>query len=161
MELCRSIASVMLVFAFAMGCTEGERHHWDRVPYCDGPSGSFTAHLRVITKHDDGGSIQTLHGMRPLGDVLAHSELLVAVVACDSPDLLPEARRNAGDIARQLTESTVPAICAGQRVVVQPVRVLAAPTDAKGYDGSLAFPAVPSELLGCDRGAVTLGSGAG
>ena len=163
-EVFRWMAVLVLVLACATGCTEEGRYHWDRVPYCaagDGPSGgSFRAHLRVISKHDDGGSIQTLHGMRPLGDVLSRSEVLVAIVACDSPELLPEVRRNAMEVVGQMTPSTVPLICASQRRVVPPVRVLAGPTDAKGFDGSLAFPEVPSEWLACSRGAVMLGSGA-
>lgn len=140
-------------------CSDG-RYHWIDVPYCEvrpGVRGShFEGTLRVLTEHDDGGGISTLHGMRPHRSVVTQDEVRVAVIACDSDELTHAGALE--DVLDRFDEDTVPEICPGQRVIVPPTLVSAEPTTQSGYDGALRFPTVPAGALRCASGTVTLGS---
>ena len=153
---------LVLALLFSPACAK-QRYHWESVPYCAGSDGvgggHFARPLRLLTRHGDGGGVSTLHGMRPSRSVEFSSELLFALVACESADLLPEAR-DLETLLSRFTESSVPAICAGQRVVVPPTRVRATKTSRQGFQGALRFPEVPVAELKCTGGSVALGSGA-
>jgi hypothetical protein len=142
------------------GCSKKD-FHWEDVPYCEvepgHAAGHFVTSLRVLTKHGDGGGVSSLHGMRPLRDIEHRSEILVAVVACASDEMLPDFDLHA--FLREFDSSTIPEVCPGQRTVVTPVEVEASPTDQPGFHGALPFPAVPDAELSCTAGTVALGRG--
>jgi len=155
----RALPITVALVVVLTGCSE-RRYHWTDVPYCEvapGRAGShFEGTLRVLSEHDGGGGISTLHGMRPNRGVVTEDEVLVAVVACASDELLPAAH-DLDVVLDAYGDGAVPEVCAGQRLVVPPTRVTAEPTTQSGYDGALRFPPVPPEALRCAAGAVTLG----
>jgi hypothetical protein len=111
------------------------------VPFCDGvPRTTFTEDLRYVYTSRDGSAYGVLDPSNPrLRLKTKASSVLLAVVAC--PSLAKPAPASNGG----LTESHVPAICDGQKVVFHGRLDAEADERAKLFDyaGVFRFPEIP------------------
>ncbi len=170
----RTLLLALLLPALLLTACSDDKYGWTRVPYCKLPPNTWGSHfstrLRVLTKHDDGYGVSSLHGMRPQRSLLFDDELLVAVVACAAKSL----RLDSATLAERMEAfdaEHIPSICRGQRTLVAPVQLEATPieqtphaaaaTTGSGFQlaGTFAFPAVPVEALSCRRGSLAYGRG--
>jgi hypothetical protein len=126
------------------GC-ERKRYKWVDVPYCKVDSGRPTGRVdgifRILQKSSSGHGVAFLTGANPtFGEISEFDgEVLVAVVTCNKPDLLPIVN-DAAEMKRRFNPKEIPPICAGQATVVPPTRVRAEPAIVSGYHGVLRFP---------------------
>ncbi len=170
----RSLLLALLLPALLQSACSDDKYGWTRVPYCKLPPNTWGSHfstpLRVLTKHDDGYGVSSLHGMRPQRSFLFDDELLVAVVACADESL----RLDSATLEERMdafNADHIPSVCRGQRTLVGPLELEATPIEDSpraaaaaadsGFQpaGTFPFPAVPQEALSCARGSVAYGRG--
>lgn len=149
-----------------VGCSKPGRYKVIDVPYCDAPRtgrSGFHERMRYLYRAGNSTGQGPIDGIWPslgLGtqDSVERDSMLLAIVECSptpqvgtsSVSVVSSHQRNAG---LELTESSVPTVCAGQRTVFH--GTLHATTDtnatAMGWRGVFHFPPLP---LTCEQGNV-------
>lgn len=161
----RTPGLLALTALLAAGCGKSSYKVID-VPYCQVPEGQarqgFAGEMRYVYSAGSSSGTGPLDGMRPqlgLGtlDAVDHDPMVLAIVACPpvgSGNKASTVSSEPSTVARQLTATTVPALCPMQKVLYH--GTLKASDDAtakeRGYAGVLRFPEIAA--LTCPVGTL-------
>lgn len=140
-----------LLLALAVSGCPSSPDRWKIVdtPWCaaDKGMGSFDKALGVLVRDNTGAKAFILDGSGPNSVTLFDDRALVAVVTCPQGTAQPPA-----ELVESFGEQSVPVLCNGQQILVQPTWSDASGVAAQAYAGVFRFPELPANSVSCARG---------